>query len=109
MRKNEYKSLEEFTSQYTGEWNPSEGHWYGLDFIYDGQEYRFHTGCMFEGEKNALFSMYIKKMISNTDSIQYRLLCQFDTMDEVLESKVIGNRPFKEVIMDDSTELVGQD
>lgn len=31
MRKNDYTSIEEFTSQYTGIWAPSEGHWYGLD------------------------------------------------------------------------------
>ncbi len=35
MRKNEFESLEQFLSQYTGEWNPSEGHWLGLDFIYE--------------------------------------------------------------------------
>ena len=32
MRKNEFNTLEDFTTQYTGEWNPSEGHWFGLDF-----------------------------------------------------------------------------
>ena len=36
MRKNEYTSLEEFTSQYVGEWGPSDGHWFGLDFEYKG-------------------------------------------------------------------------
>ena len=48
MRKNEYESLEQFTSQYVGEWNPSGGHWFGLDFMYRGKEYRFHTGCMYD-------------------------------------------------------------
>ena len=23
---------EQFLSQYTGEWSPSDGHWFGLDF-----------------------------------------------------------------------------
>ena len=32
MRKNEYNSLNEFLTQYIGEWAPSEGHWFGLDF-----------------------------------------------------------------------------
>lgn len=109
MRKNEYKSLEEFTSQYVGEWAPSEGHWLGLDFIYDEKEYRFHTGYMFVGEKDSLFSLYEKKEIPELDGKQYKLLSQYDTMDEVLESKVIGERPFKEIIMDDNTELIGQD
>ena len=39
MRINEYNSLEEFTSQYIGEWGPSDGHWLGLDFIFRGNEY----------------------------------------------------------------------
>lgn len=30
-------------------------------------------------------------------------------MSEVLDSMVIQDRPFKEVIMDDNTELLGQD
>lgn len=65
MRKNEYKSLEEFKSQYVGEWAPSEGHWLGLDFIYDEKEYRFHTGYMFVGEKDSLFSLYEKRKFQN--------------------------------------------
>ena len=31
------------------------------------------------------------------------------SMYEVLESTVIHGRPFKEIIMDDDTEIVGQD
>ena len=62
MRKNEYTSLEEFTSQYVGEWGPSD-----------------------------------------------ELLGKYDSMDELLESRVIGSRPFREVIMDDDTVLLGQD
>ena len=46
MRKNEYKSLLEFTNEYVGEWSPSNGHWLGLDFLFNGTEYRLHTGSM---------------------------------------------------------------
>ena len=66
MRKNEYTSLDQFTSQYTGEWSPSEGHWYGLDFLYKGKEYRFNTGSMFNSEntilkdgREAVFGLYL--------------------------------------------------
>ena len=111
MRKNEYKVLKDFTSQYTGEWNPSEGNWYGLDFSYHGAEYRFHTGTMYENEneitsdgREVLFGLYIKN-----DNDKYTLLEQFATMDDVLESNVIENTPFKNVIMADETELLGQD
>lgn len=112
MRKNEYNTLKEFTSQYIGEWNPSEGHWYGLDFSYLGNEYRFHTGTMYAGEddvledrREVLFGLY--KKLSNSN--KYELLAQFATMDDLLESNVIEDTPFKIVIMADETELLGQD
>ena len=67
MRINEYKSLDEFTSQYVGEWGPSDGHWYGLDFSYHGIEYRLHTGSMYKkgntilpDGREALFGLYKK-------------------------------------------------
>ena len=79
MRKNEYESLEQFTSQYVGEWNPSGGHWFGLDFMYRGKEYRFHTGCMYDEPvllpdgKEVLFSLYRKKECIASDKREYEL------------------------------------
>lgn len=29
---------EQFLFQYTGEWSPSDGHWFGLDFGWRGQD-----------------------------------------------------------------------
>ena len=112
MRKNEYNSLEEFMSQYNGEWAPSEGHWFGLDFLYEGIEYRFNTGSMFnkhstvlaDGRK-AVYGLYRK--VNSPEG--YILLEEFATMDDVLVSRCIGGVEFKKVIMDDSTELLGQD
>ena len=115
MRKNEYTSLEQFTSQYIGEWNPSENHWLGLDFKYDGTEYRFHSGSMYE-KKNPLpdgrelaFGLYRKKEYPSPDKREYELLGEFGDMSEVLDSTAIAGRAFREVIMDDDTELLGQD
>ena len=48
MRINEYNSLEEFTSQYTGIWGPSDGHWFALT----------HVRCM---NKTILFSLMAEK------------------------------------------------
>ena len=103
--------LEDFTNQYIGEWNPSDEKWYGLDFSYRGNEYRFRTGTMYANEnevlddgREVLFSLYLKN--SNDE---YTLLKQFATMDEVLDSDVIENTAFKIVIMADDTELLGQD
>lgn len=115
MRKNEYHSLEEFKSQYIGVWEPSDGHWFGLDFSYRGVEYRFNTGSMYgmnntilADGREAVFGLYRK----NTDrraETGYLLLEEFATMDDALRSRCIEGVPFGEVIMDDDTELLGQD
>ena len=114
MRINEYKSLDEFTSQYVGEWGPSDGHWYGLDFSYHGTEYRLHTGSMYKNGntilpdgREALFGLY--KKINTELYGKYELLGEYADMHDLLESRVIEGRPFSEVIMDDYTELLGQD
>ena len=54
MRKNELKSLEELKSQYIGVWGPSDGQWLGLDFSYNGHEYRLHTGTMYGDKEKPL-------------------------------------------------------
>lgn len=115
MRKNEYKSLEEFTSQYIGIWGPSDGHWFGLDFSYNGNEYRFNTGSMYETHdtilpngKEALFGIY-RKIQSPKSKRKYVLLEEFANMEDALNSTCIEGIPFRDVIMDDNTELLGQD
>lgn len=119
MRINEYNSLDEFVSQYTGVWGPSEGHWLGLDFSFAGNEYRLQTGSMYEPNDTllpdgriAVFGLYLKQpdsVSSKQDTAKYVCLGEFAGMDDMLESTVIGNVPFREVIMDDMTELLGQD
>lgn len=115
MRKNEYASLNEFRSQYVGIWGPSEGHWFGLDFSYKGKEYRFHTGAMYATKntilpdgRSAVYGLY-RKNENRKEAKEYVLLAEFATMDDVLASDCIDGRPFAEVIMDDDTELLGQD
>lgn len=115
MRKNEYNSLEDFTSQYTGVWAPSEGQWFGLDFFYNGIEYRFNTGSMYKEKntilpngKEAIFGIY-RKNNNPTSKNEYVLLEEFADMEDVLNSTCIDGIAFRDVIMDDETELLGQD
>ena len=120
MRINECNSLNEFTSQYIGEWGPSDGHWLGLDFSYKGDEYRLHTGSMYnpsntilQDGREAMFGLYIKvpekARISSSDNHIYNLLGEYASMTDLLGSTAICGIPFKEIIMDDSTEMLGQD
>lgn len=115
MRKNEFNSLEDFTSQYTGVWAPSEGHWFGLDFSYNGIEYRFNTGSMYEEKnsilpngKEAIFGIYRK---SNNPKLKkdYVLLEEFSNMEDALNSTCIDDVAFRDIITDAKTELLGQD
>lgn len=115
MRKNEFNSLEDFTSQYTGVWAPSEGQWFGLDFSYNGIEYRLNTGSMYKEQntilpngKEAIFGIY-RKNNNTTSKKEYVLLEEFADMEDVLNSTCIEGIAFSDVIMDDETELLGQD
>lgn len=115
MRINEYNSLEEFTSEYTGVWSPSSGHWLGLDFRYNGVTYRLHTGPMYQHEatvlpdgREALFGIYQLVDAVGTN-YTYSLLGEYADMNDLLESSVIEGRKFRDIIMDDMTEMLGKD
>ncbi len=115
MRKNEYTSLDEFRSQYVGIWGPSDGHWFGFEFAYNGNEYRFHTGSMYNPRMTVLpdgqlaeFGLYRRNTDENAER-DFTMLEEFATMDDALKSTCIEGRPFAEVIMDDDTVLLAQD
>lgn len=60
--------------------------------------------------KTAIFGIYKKARPDiNEYKRNYELLGEYASMDDVLFSTVIENTPFKDVIMDDNTELLGQD
>ena len=114
MRINEYNSLEEFINEYNGIWNPSEGHWLGIDFKYDNMIYRMQTGPMYQQKitilpdgRDAVFGIY--KQVDAEKSNHFELLGEYADMNDLLDSSVIGNRKFKDIIMDDATEILGKD
>lgn len=115
MRKNEFTSVEQFKAQYTGVWAPSDNHWLGLDFIYHDIEYRFNTGSMYSSNntilpdgKEGVYGLYRKEKDMNKRAC-YILLEEFATIDDALDSCCIEATPFREIIVADETELVGQD
>jgi len=59
--------------------------------------------------RTAIFGIYRKNSVLDDKNHEYTLLGEYATMDEVLLSTVINNTPFKDVIMDGNTELLGQD
>ena len=119
MRKNELNSLDELKSQYIGIWAPSESHWFGLDFAFNGIEYRLHTGSMYNDNEAVdsggvvkQFGLYRKTEKADSKHpglFLYELLDEKSSLDELLCSTAIEGKPFCEVIMDDETVLLGQD
>ena len=95
MRKNEYHSLDEFTSQYISVWGPSDGHWLGLDFSYHGAEYRFQTGPMYETKATvlpdgqiAVYGLYRKN--DGKAKQDYTLLAEFANSVRRFTLKTVG-------------------
>lgn len=60
-------------------------------------------------DNEVIFGLYKKLEDVNAGEKEYVLLGEFSSMDDVLNSTAIDGRLFSEVIMDDNTELVGQD
>lgn len=108
-----YNSIEEFKYQYNGQWSPVDDHWFGLDFMHNGESYRFNTwsegnrnmDCLPDGRK-IKFSIF--RNISREER-RYTLLGDYNSMDEVLASTVIDGMPFSDIILADDTTLLGQD
>ena len=105
------KTIIDFLSQYTGEWAPCEGHWYGLNFSYNGTRYRFNTWSpgndlrVLPDGRKARFGL-----LKNTSGSQrYTLLGEYASAEDALFSTVIDNIPFSRILMDNATELISQD
>lgn len=73
-----------------------------------GSMYNSEDSMLSDG-RVALFGIYKKRECKFDSCNQYELLGEYADMHDLLESRVIEGRPFSEVIMDDYTELLGQD
>lgn len=115
-RINELTSVDELRTMFTGYWSPSEDKFLGMDFEYRGCEYRLHTGAMYKDHmdilpdgRKSLFNLYRRDM-GNKKAIKYVLMGGYATMDELLSGSVVDrNKTNGDVIMDDSTKILGYD
>ena len=86
------------------------GHWFGLDFGWRGQEYRFQTDSMYHPANTVLpdgrearFGVYKK------EGSAYALIGEYATPQEALAQCRIQGMPLGDILEDESTELLGQD
>lgn len=59
--------------------------------------------------REAIFYLYERNTINKPVLNGYTLLGEFADMEDVLKSECVSGIPFEKVIMNDNTELLGQD
>lgn len=119
MRINEYKSLADFCKEYdikyvNEKWERS----IGIEFIYNGVYYRMCREPLSEEKrpilkdgKRGIYDVMIvhwkgERLCSD---FEYEIVGWYSDFEEMLENCMLQGQPFKKVIMDDNTEIVGKD
>ena len=119
MRINEYNCLEDFVNEYNGKYEKGDEFHIGLDFRYKGDEYRmcrepvgkYYVFTTTKPDDSKIIEVWTHRKSEGCiyDMPDKYVIGIYDTMDELLEAKCIGDRPFRDVIMDDETEMLGKD
>ena len=123
MRMNEYTNLEEFIYEYeSGRSIPSDNldrqKFMGIEFKYNDVYYRMCREPLDENEKVTLSDGRIGQYdvillhcekTGYPQSESYELIGWYADLDDVLENCMIQGRKFKDVIMDEQTEILGKD
>ncbi len=122
MRLNYYNSLEDFIGEYSGIRSEKYDTVYGIDFTYNGKLYRMTMDQMepddvrkkFEDKLNKKLGKYEVALVDPNGSSDfqyhnYQFIGWYDDIYDLLENCYIEGRKFKDVIMDDYTEIEGQD
>ena len=124
MRVNEYESLDDFIYEYSQgkefSWQNSEQRerFIGIEFCYRNIYYRMcrepydeeRTILLDNGHPGIYDVMIIhceKSGYPRADS--YETIGWYESLQDVLENCMIDGKPFKTVIMDDTTEILGKD
>ena len=106
---NEYKyTLEDFLLEYGTKYSPDYETYIGLDFDYKNKSYRL---CREADDKFYLWKVSIinPKKPGYVDNLNFDTLGIYDTIDDLLNSTVIDDRPLKELLFCSDTEITGQD
>ena len=110
---NEYKDLREFVCEYdSGRRSSTETHgrkFMGIEFLYRGVYYRMCREPL--EDERGIFQVYImhcnKQVYPIADS--FEMIGRYEKFQDLLENFLIDGVPFKEVIVDDKTEILSKD
>ena len=97
--------IEDFLSEYTGKRDPANNLWYGLEFKYNNLYYRLD----YIPESITLMRLRFEDGMSYPASSGYDVLGTFQSINDLLGCVIEGNKTFKEIITDETTELLGKD
>lgn len=103
MRKNEYKTLDDFYKEYCGKHSDDYETYIGIDFEYKNINYRL---CL---EPIGKYYLYRVKKNTSDEMPDFENIGIFESLDKALESKIIDSKQFREIIMDDDTIILGKD
>ena len=124
MRVNEYEALDDFIYEYEQgkefSWQNDEHRerFMGIEFSYKNRFYRMcrepydemNTPVLEDGNP-ALYDVMIihceKRGYPRVD--RYEVIGWYRNLQDVLDNCIIDARPFKEIIMDDQTAILGKD
>lgn len=124
MRINEYESLDDFIYEYSVgrefSWQNEEQRerFMGLEFEYGGVYYRLCREPFEEGYtpilpngKPGLYNVTIMhcKKYGYPSADEFESIGWYDSMDSLLNDCFINDKSFREVIMDDETQILGKD
>ncbi len=90
-----YEDINEFILEYSANYNENIENNRGMDFLYKEQKYRL---CR-EYEN----TFYVYQIINDNDFV---ILNICNSMDELLENRIIDNTPFKNIIMDEQNTII---
>ncbi len=128
MRSNEYDSLKQFIYEYeNGRYPSDETHdrrFMGIEFSHDGVYYRMCREPLPDDGGSDMQKIYgrdefqpgyYQVYIMHCDTSGYPGADEFETVSifddiyDLLDNCIIGGKFFRDVIMDDNTEILGKD
>ena len=124
MRKNEYNSIDEFIFEYCKgrefSWENADlrERYMGIEFCAEGTYYRMcresydpeYSPVLENGNPGIFKVMLIHPGQGGYPVAEsYELVGWYDSIESLLDDCIIQGKPFREVIMDDETEILGKD
>lgn len=115
MRINEYADMNQFIYEYDRGRRPSdethERRFMGIEFLHDGVYYRMCREPLPDDIKPGYYQVYImhceKRGYPGAD--EFETVGIFNDIYDLLDNCIIGGKFFRDVIMDDNTEILGKD